>query len=359
MGDTLLKNTDHGLYCAAGGFHIDPWRPVESAIITHAHSDHARAGSRQYLCARPGAEILAARLGPTASIQSLPFGETIDHQGVRISLHPAGHILGSAQVRIEYRGEVWVVSGDYKTESDGLNEPFAPVRCHTFVTESTFGLPIYRWQPQQEIFDDLNGWWRQNQERGRTTVLFCYALGKAQRLLSGLDPSQGPIFIHGAVDRFMDAYKRQGARLPPTAHAVAAAIRSAAGRGIVIAPTSADNSPWLSKLGDTATAFASGWMQIRGARRRRALDRGFVLSDHADWNGLHATIKATGASTIWVTHGYTAPMVRWLRENGWQAEALKTQFEGEVDDAADSGNSGHAVPRSGEPDSSDAGVPNS
>ncbi len=335
MGATLLTNTERGLFCEAGDFYIDPWRAVDQAIITHAHSDHARWGSRNYLCAERGAMLLAARLGPAARIQTVRFGEVLDRRGVKISLHPAGHILGSAQVRIEHRGEVWVVSGDYKTETDGISDAFSPLPCHTFVTESTFGLPIYRWRPQAEIFADLNDWWRENQAKERTTVVFCYALGKAQRLLSGLDASIGPIFVHGATARFIEAYRAQGIVLPPCEHAASGAIRAQRGRAIVLAPTSADNSPWLRKLGDCMTAFASGWMQIRGTRRRRSLDRGFVLSDHADWNGLLATIKATGAATIWVTHGYTATMTKWLRENGWQAEALKTRFEGEIEDEAE------------------------
>jgi putative mRNA 3-end processing factor len=330
----LLENTERGLYCAAGDFYIDPWRAVDFAVITHAHSDHARAGSQHYLCVEPGRQILQERLGPEARIQAIAYGESLSRNGVKISLHPAGHILGSAQIRVESHGEVWVVSGDYKTEPDKTCAPFEPIRCHTFVTECTFGLPIYRWPRQAETFAAINSWWQENQTQGRTSVLFAYSLGKSQRLLAGLEASLGPIFAHGAVAKFLPLYANAGVLLPPVWRAEPETIAAAAGRGLVIAPGSTDGSPWLRKFGASSKAFASGWMQIRGARRRRALDRGFIRSDHADWNGLLATIQATGAERIWATHGYTTQLVRWLRENGREAQALKTQFEGELNEEA-------------------------
>jgi putative mRNA 3-end processing factor len=260
----------------------------------------------------------------------LAYGQSISRNGVTVSLHPAGHILGSAQVRLEFRGEVCVFSGDYKKENDGLCVPFEPIRCHTFVTESTFGLPIYRWRSQTEIFGDIHDWWRANQHDGRTSVLFCYALGKAQRLLRGLEPGTGPILAHGAIRRFLSAYEQAGVTFPPLGRTDGDSVKTMEPRGLVLAPPSADHTPWLRKLGEISTAFASGWMQIRGARRRRSLDRGFALSDHADWPGLLAAIAATGAETVWVTHGYTGPLVRWLGESGYRAEALETRFEGEL-----------------------------
>jgi putative mRNA 3-end processing factor len=326
----LLEKTERGLYCVTGDFYIDPWRPVDFAVVTHAHSDHARFGSKNYLGATPGREILQTRLGPEAKIETLDYGKSITRNGVRISLHPAGHILGSAQVRVELRGEIWVVSGDYKTEREKTCAPFEPVRCHLFVTECTFGLPIYRWRPQAEIFSEVNSWWRANQGENRTSVLFAYSLGKSQRLLSGIDPGIGPIFVHGSVANLLPHYASAGIDLPKTIRPDAETIRAAGGKGLVIAPASTDSSPWLRKFGATSKAFASGWMQLRGARRRRALDRGFVLSDHADWNGLLETIRATGAERIWATHGYTTTLVRWLRDNGYEAEALVTQFDGEI-----------------------------
>jgi putative mRNA 3-end processing factor len=330
---SLLQLTESGLYCAAGDFFIDPWRGVDFAVVTHAHSDHARNGSRHYLTADAGRGILHERLGTGASIQGVAYGDRLMRNGVTISLHPAGHILGSAQVRVEHRGEVWVVSGDYKLEVEPTCAPFEPVKCHTFVTESTFGLPIYRWLPQREIFDEINAWWRGNQVAGRTSVLFGYSLGKAQRLLAGVDASIGPIFVHGGVAKFLLHYAAAGVRLPAVEQATVESVRAAADRGLVITPASVQGTHWLGKFGEISTAFASGWMQIRGNRRRRALDRGFALSDHVDWDGLLKAIRETGADRIWVTHGYLSPMVRWLRENGWRAEALATRFEGEAPEA--------------------------
>ena len=328
----LLKVTEDGLYCAAGNFHIDPWRPVEFAVTTHAHSDHARAGSRCYLTSDPGRQVLQERLGPDARMESLPYGSTITRNGVTISLHPAGHVLGSAQVRVEHRGEVWVVSGDYKVERDRTCAPFEPVKCHTFITESTFGLPIYRWRSQGEIVCEINSWWQMNRSNKRTSVIYAYSLGKAQRILGAVDPNIGPIFVHGAVARMLPAYAAAGIALPQVQPVNEESVREAAGRGLVIAPASVEGTPWLRRFREISKAAASGWMQLRGARRRQALDRGFVLSDHADWDGLLESIRATGASRVLVTHGYIAQMVRWLGEQGLQAEALPTRFSGELDE---------------------------
>ena len=323
----LLKVTARGLYCAAGDFHIDPWKAVDFAVTTHAHSDHARVGSRHYLCNEMGRGVLLERLGAGASVEGIPYGERVVRNGVTISLHPAGHILGSAQVRVEYRGEVWVVSGDYKTEAEPTCAPFESVRCHTFITESTFGLPIYRWRPQAEVFDGVNAWWRANELAGRTSVLFAYSLGKAQRVLAGVDALIGRIFVHGAVAKLLPHYAAAGVRLPEISP-----VREAGEGGLVVAPGSVDGTPWLRRFGETSKAFASGWMMLRGARRRQALDRGFVLSDHADWDGLIASIRATGAERVLVTHVSTGVMVRWLREHGWEADALATRFVGESSD---------------------------
>ncbi len=330
MGEALLQVTERGLYCALGDFYIDTWQPVTRAVITHAHADHARPGSQRYLTSPSGANILRLRVDANARIVAQPFGQPLHLNGVSLSLHPAGHLLGSAQVRVEHRGEVWVVSGDYKTEMDATCEPFELVPCHTFITESTFGLPIYRWRPQAQIFAEINQWWRQNQEQGRTSIIFAYALGKAQRVLAGVDDTIGPILVHGAVNRFVLAYRRAGIIQPVTIYAESEAVRQHRGQALVIAPPSAAGSAgWLRKFGPTSLAFASGWMQIRGARRRRAVDRGFVLSDHADWDGLLSTIKATGAQRIGVTHGYTNTLVRYLNEQGFDAFVMPTRYEGE------------------------------
>jgi putative mRNA 3-end processing factor len=333
MSASLLVPTDDGLYCPVGGFHIDPWRPVERAILTHVHADHASRGCQSYLAAASGEPVFRARLGPDADITPLPYAQPLDHNGVRVALHPAGHILGSAQVRLEHGGEVWVVSGDYKLAPDSTCEPFEAVRCHTFITESTFGLPIYRWPAQVQMFAEINAWWRANADAGRTSMLYGYALGKAQRLLTGLDPSIGPIFCHGAVEVVNAAYRAAGVALPPTQHAVATRGYAWAG-SIIIAPPSAQGTPWTRKFGEQSSAFASGWMAIRGLRRRKAVDRGFVFSDHADWPSLLSAIAATGADRVGVTHGYTAVMVRWLHEQGKEAWIVPTRYEGEVDEIA-------------------------
>jgi putative mRNA 3-end processing factor len=329
MGTPLLVPTDDGLYCPPGDFHVDPWRPVARAVITHAHSDHCRPGSQQYLVTAAGLPVYRVRLGPDADLRAVAYGEPVEHNGVGVSLHPAGHVLGSAQVRLEHAGEVWVVSGDYKLDADPTCEPFEPVRCHTFVTESTFGLPIYRWPRPADVFADVNAWWRANAAAGKASLLYGYALGKAQRLLAGVDASIGPIYLHGAVDTLTAAYREAGVSLPPTQHA--APVRGFDWSGsLIVAPPSAHQTPWTRKFGTISTGFASGWMTIRGTRRRRAVDRGFVLSDHADWPGLLATIAATGAERVGVMHGYTAVLVRWLRERGVDASAVPTRYEGEL-----------------------------
>jgi putative mRNA 3-end processing factor len=326
----LIELTDRGLYCAAGRFFIDPWQPVARAVLTHAHADHARRGSASYLVAAEGARVFRTRLGDDAHIETLPYGAPLHLGDVTVSLHPAGHILGSAQVRVERRGEVWVVSGDYRVGADTTCTPFEPVSCHTFVTESTFGLPIYRWPAQAEVFAAINAWWQANQAAGKASVLFAYALGKAQRVLAGVDATIGPILTHGAVERLARDYRASGVPLPPTVYAGEAG-RADYRRALIIAPPSAQGTPWLRRFGLVSTAFASGWMQVRGARRRRAVDRGFILSDHADWPGLLGAIAATGAGRVWVTHGYSAVLARWLDECGYAAAVVQTRFEGERD----------------------------
>lgn len=329
----MLRSTDRGLYCEAGDFYVDPWMPVDRAVITHAHGDHARWGSRAYLGSREGARVLRTRMGPDAHIQSVEFGEAVEINGVRVSLHPAGHILGSAQVRVEHRGEVWVVSGDYKTEADPTCTPFEAVRCHTFITESTFGLPIYRWRPDAEVFAGIDAWWRRNAAEGRASLLFGYALGKAQRLLAGIDPSIGPIYTHGAVERLTADYRETGIAMPPTRNPMSEPRGHDWGGAMVVAPPSAHGTPWMRRFGNASTAFASGWMRVRGHRRRRSVDRGFVLSDHVDWPSLLSAVDATGAECVWVTHGYRDPVVRWLREHGLRAQAVASRWEGESDEA--------------------------
>ena len=335
----LVVQRPEGLYCPAGDFHIDPWRPVARAVITHAHADHARRGHGQYLAAAPAEGVLRSRLGQI-TLQTLPYGAEVDHFGVRISLHPAGHVLGSAQVRIEHAGQVWVASGDYfvageaadAREDNATCAPFEPVRCHCFITESTFGLPVYRWPAQREVFDAINAWWRANAEAGRASLLMAYSFGKAQRILAGVDSSIGPIVVHGAVEPLNTAYRAAGVALPATRLVTDVSDQASLRRALVIAPPSVQGSPWLKRFGDYSDAFASGWMQLRGARRRRSVDRGFVLSDHADWPGLQRAITATGAQRVIVTHGFEAVMVRWLTEQGLQAGSFATEYGEQADE---------------------------
>lgn len=309
---------------------MDPWRRVGRAVITHAHSDHARSGSGAYLCSSSGEGVLRLRIGDKAPIQGVPFGDKISWNGVQVSLHPAGHILGSAQVRIEYQGEIWVVSGDYKTMPDPTAEHFEPVPCHHFITECTFGLPVYRWPDSRLVFEEINHWWRENQTQGRTSVVFAYSLGKAQRVLAGVDASIGPIAVHGAVANFLPLYAKEGVSLPAAERLTKENAKSIKGQGLVVAPGSAQGTPWLRKVAPLSLSFASGWMAIRGARRWQSLDRGFVLSDHVDWPGLVDAVRSTGATKIGVTHGHTAPFIRYAREElGLDAYDLPTRFVGE------------------------------
>lgn len=332
----LLQPTEAGLYCPDGDFYIDPGLRVPRAVITHAHADHLRGGCGAYLLAEVGLAVARARLEPEVVVQAVPYGTVVELGGVRVSLHPAGHILGSAQVRLERSGEVWVVSGDYTRAPNPTCAPFEPLRAHTFVTESTFGLPIFHWPPAGEVFAAIDAWWQANAAAGRASLLYGYALGKAQRLLASVDATIGPIYTHGAVERMTALYREVGITLPATV-----AVREMPARGgswggaLIVAPPSAHGSAWSRRFGDASTAFVSGWMRVRGTRRRRAVDRGFVLSDHADWSALLATIAETGAERVWVTHGHGTTLARLLRERGLEAEAIATQFAGEHDDPAE------------------------
>ena len=324
-----LTFTERGIYCAAGDFYIDPWRPVARALITHGHADHARSGHQHYLATHAALPVMRHRLGEIDA-QGIDFGETVQLGTAKVSFHPAGHVPGSAQIRVEVAGEVWVASGDYKTEDDGLSEAFEPQRCHHFITESTFGLPVFRWQPQAVVAAEINAWWARCAAAGKTAFLGAYALGKAQRLLTLLDADIGPILTHGAVESTNRVLRAQGVCLPETIQATAEVDPKEHKGALVLAPPSALGSAWAKKFGPQENAFASGWMQLRGVRRRRAGDRGFIISDHADWHGLLEAIKATEAENIYVTHGYTDIFARYLTENGWSAQVVPTEFEGET-----------------------------
>jgi len=342
MKASIVTETSSGLWCHAGAFHIDPWAPVERALITHAHGDHARPGSAAYLCSAPSAALLRVRFGSDARIETLEYGQTLTLGDVRVSFHPAGHVLGSAQIRIESADGVWVIAGDYKRAADPTCTAFEPVRCDTFVTESTFGLPIYRWDDTSVVLDDIASWWRANGGAGRTSVLFCYTIGKAQRLLAELmRVTDRPVYAHGMMLAMIEAYRASGISMLPVTPVIERPDRSGSGRGrgksaaasfageLVLAPLSARGTPWMRRLGDVSDAFASGLMRVRGVRRQRGFDRGFVLSDHADWPALLLTIEETGASRVLATHGYAEPLARYLSDRGFDSGVIRTAWEGE------------------------------
>ena len=324
----LLTFSPRGIYCEKADVYIDPWLPVSRALITHGHSDHARWGHAHYLSTHAALPVIRHRLGDI-QIQGAAYGQVINHRGVEFSFHPAGHVPGSAQIRVACKGEAWVVSGDYKTEADGLSEAYEAVPCQHFVTESTFGLPIYRWQPQAVVMDEINRWWANNRSLGINSVLIAYALGKAQRILANIDSSIGPVYTHAAVENVNEVLRQQGLLLPVSLR-IPPALRSRdiAG-GLILAPPSVLNTPWLEKLRPFSLGIASGWMALRGARRRRAADRGFVLSDHADWQGLNEAVAASGASQVYTTHGYADTFAQWLNHRGIESRVVSTRFQGE------------------------------
>ena len=324
LREPLFKISEAGLFCPRGAFYVDPWAPVATALITHAHGDHAVKGSRRYVTAESGQWVLWSRMGQHSKIEPIPFGESIDLNGVKVSLHPAGHILGSAQVRAEYQGEVWVVSGDYKVAPDATCAAFEPIRCHTFVTESTFAQPIFQWEPQEVTFSQIHDWWRANQAANQASFLFAYALGKAQRLLAGLDPSIGPIFAHRDIESVNELYRKSGVNLPAVRIPNDGMTGDEWGRSLILQTPSARWSQAFAHLGNFSTAFASGWMMLPNATHERRVHNGFALSDHADHRELLGAVAATGAERVLVTHGYIDEFVGELKSLGYDAVPMRT-----------------------------------
>ncbi|MBA3957989.1 MAG: ligase-associated DNA damage response exonuclease [Parachlamydiaceae bacterium] len=313
--DELLAMTKNGLFCPQGNFYIDPLLPVPLALLTHAHGDHARRGSNHYMAQRDSLELLEYRLGSDISLKTVGYREKVKLGNVWVSFHPAGHILGSSQIRIEHGSRVAVASGDYKRALDGSCEPFELLPCDLFVTESTFGLPIYHWKSSEESALEICQWWQSNAELGRPSVLFCYSLGKAQRVLHLLKAlTDREIFIHGSIAPINACYEKHGVELAKTQVVTHLKEKRDYSHELIMAPLSAFRSPWMRRFKNSQTAFASGWMAVRGTKRRRGFDKGFVLSDHADWNDLIDTVQATGARKVWVTHGFTETLARYLRE---------------------------------------------
>lgn len=326
---SLIQFTEYGLYCPPGDFYIDPWRGVPRAVITHGHSDHARWGSQSYLCHSLTKPILQQRLGADNHYETIGWHETVNMHGVSVSLHPAGHIIGSSMVRVKYKGEVWLVTGDYKLEDDGISGAWEPVGCHTLITECTFGLPIYQWQPQEIIYEDIRNWVGQNVIAGKNSVLIAYSLGKAQRLLTAVAPLDIPIFVHGAIWNLHQVLTDAGVKLPNVARITQETPKTDLKNTIIIAPPGADGTPWLKKLQPYNLGICSGWMQVRGNARRRNADRGFILSDHADWPGLLKAIELCHPEKVFTTHGFTAAFSRYLNENGISSQEVKTEYGAE------------------------------
>jgi putative mRNA 3-end processing factor len=322
--EPLFKLSDAGLFCPKGAFYVDPWAPVATAVITHAHADHAVKGSNRYITAEPGRRVLWSRMGQHAKIQGLAFGESFDLNGVKVSLHPAGHILGSAQVRAEYQGEIWVISGDYKVAPDSTCASFEPIRCHTFVTESTFAQPVFHWEPQHATLEKLHAWWRENQAKGHASFVYAYVLGKAQRLLAGLDQSIGPVFVHRDIESMNTLYRESGVALPTARTPNAGMTVQEWESSLILQPPAGRWAQGFPHLGHFSSGFASGWMVLPDACHSRRVNAGFPLSDHADHNELLSAIAATGAERVLVTHGYIDEFVKELKSLGYDALPMKT-----------------------------------
>ena len=324
----LLEFTSNGIYCSKADVYLDPWKGVKKAIITHGHSDHARWGSKSYITQIDNVPILKHRLGDI-SVLGKKYGDKFQINGVTFSFHPAGHVPGSSQIRVEYKGEVWVFTGDFKTQDDKISTPYEPIKCNTFITECTFGLPVYKWENPKVVHEQINNWWAENKSNGVTSLLMGYSLGKIQRLLKNLEPEIGKIFTHGATEKMTEVL-RSKIDFPKTTLITRDTSKKEIEGNLVLAPPAVLGSAWSKKFGITSTGYASGWMAIRGARRRRAVDRSFVLSDHADWDGLLSAINSTECENVITTHGYTDIFAKYLNEQGLNALSEKTEYEQET-----------------------------
>ncbi|RYG06758.1 MAG: ligase-associated DNA damage response exonuclease [Chitinophagaceae bacterium] len=327
----LIQFTNKGIYCKQGNFYIDPWEPVDFAVTTHGHADHVKWGNKNYLCHELTKPILTQRYGLDHNVQTLPHYQSITINGVKVSLHPAGHVIGSSQIRLEHKGEICVISGDYKVEYDGISTAFEPVKCHTFVSESTFGLPIYHWEPQDDIFKQINDWVASNHFKLKTSILVAYSLGKAQRLIKNLADTY-PIYVHNSIANLNEAFEKAGINLPKTIRITADTKKEELQKGIVIIPPALADGKWVKSLMQPAIGICSGWMMVRAGRRWRSADAGFALSDHADWPGLLSAIKATEAEKVFVTHGSTAVFSKYLNEIGIESEEVTTKYGSEEND---------------------------
>ena len=329
---SLLQFTSKGIYCKQADVYIDPWRKVPKALITHAHSDHARSGHKSYLCTHETLPILRLRLGKNIPASGIGFGEEISINGVKFSFHPAGHIIGSAQIRAEYKGEVWVASGDYKVENDGISGAYEPIKCDHFITECTFGLPVYQWDNQDKVFNQINEWWNSNREDKITSVITAYSLGKAQRVIYNVDHTIGPIYTHPAVENINEAFRAIEIPIPLTKRLTSKVTSKELEGALIVTPSQGADGKILKNAKKISMASASGWMMSRGMRRRGNYDRGFVLSDHVDWKGLNKAIEESGATHVYPTHGYTDSLSKYLSEKGYKTQIVDTEYDGEQND---------------------------
>lgn len=321
----FIKFTKKGIYCIPGKFYLDPWYPVDYAIISHGHADHSRWGNKHYLCHQDSKNILLHRLGKDISIETLNYNQIKTINGVKVSFFPAGHIIGSVQIKLEYKGKIVVFSGDYKTNPDFITTPFEPVKCHEFITESTFGLPIYSWKTEAELQNQLQQWVVNNQKQNKTSVFFGYSLGKAQRIMSLVD-GVDEVYVHSAINNLNQAISKSGIVLPKSKLITSDFNKKDIQNKIVILPPALLGSKLLKKIPNAATAICSGWMQIRGNRRWKGVDAGFAVSDHADWNGLLSAVKATEAEKVYVTHGSQAVFSKYLNEIGIKSQEVITEY---------------------------------
>ena len=320
--DDLLRPDAGGLYCEAGDFWIDPLQPVGRAIVTHAHADHARAGSGDYHTASDNLPILAARIGEGAPHHGHEWGRPFELGDTRVTLFPAGHIFGSSWVRIESDAGTWGVSGDFKRAADPTCPPFHPEPVDVWLTECTFGLPVYRWPAPEQVIDEILQWWRDCRKANRPAVLFCYALGKAQCILAELaGRTDEAVWLHGAMRPLVDAYREAGVAMLPTRLVSEAEKAEKFAGQLVLAPPSAAGSTWMRRFPGHSAGFVSGWMRIRGNRRRRGYDRGFVMSDHADWPALVDTVADMKASRVITIHGNGEALAGYLGARGLQTES--------------------------------------
>ncbi len=319
---SLLRLTSSGWYCPQGDFYVDPTRPVSKAVITHAHADHAKMGSQHYLCTPLTAKLLEQRWEQTMEAQTPEYGQVTVVNGVRVSFHPAGHVPGSAQVRLEYKGEVTVITGDYKLEDDGLSTPFEPISCHTFISESTFALPVFQWQRQEVVIQQMLQWHQENTQKGMASLVHAYSLGKAQRLIVQLAPFVDRIWVHPAVAQLnpliLPTEMQQKVCLAEAGNIPASEAKDA----FIIAPPTGKIHTGKTPC---KQAFASGWMAVRGIKRRDNVDQGFVISDHADWPALLQACQQSQAEQVVLTHGYKDTLAQYLTENG-QAACVDTDL---------------------------------